>query len=516
MKIVTAQEMRDIDHRTIEEIGIPSLVLMERAGVAVTRHITALFLPKRVTVLSGGGNNGGDGLVIARDLFNSGYEVNAIVLSQPDRLSPDCYKQFEIAEKIGVPIVFKNDIQEIDLSGDAIIVDAILGTGISKDVRENLAQVIDLVNCIDRNVFSVDIPSGISSDTGAVMGKAIKAKWTITFGLPKRGHFLFPGKEYIGELFIEDIGFPRALTEDDNLCVELSEREGMRKLIPSRPAYSNKGNYGHVLVVGGARGKTGAAMLTANSALNTGSGLVTIGVPNSLMDIYQSKVLEEMTLSLPDSGEGEFHNDAVNAILHFLGNRANVLALGPGMGTSESSLEIVNSLIKDSPVPVVIDADGLNKLSKMGYDEMIALLKGSKSPVIITPHPKEMARLLHKESVSTIEEKRIETARKFATESGTVVVLKGVPTVTADSLGNVILNTTGNPGMAVAGSGDVLTGIIASLAGQGLSPVNAAVLGVYIHGISGDVSAEMEGMHSTVASDLIDNLGSAFKRLMSH
>jgi NAD(P)H-hydrate epimerase len=299
------------------------------------------------------------------------------------------------------------------------------------------------------------------------------------------------------------------------------EKAFMSMLVPPRPPYAYKGNFGHVLVVGGSMGRTGAVSMSAKAAMRTGAGLVTIGVPASLMDSYQARVTEEMTLPLSDKGKGNFSKKAVTEILDFAERRCDVIALGPGMGVDSDTVEIVKEVIANSTVPVVLDADGINSLALMKYQERISALNTSASPVIMTPHTVEMARILSdvKANITvkcmSIERDRIETASSFAAESTSYIVLKGVPTVTADPEGNTFINPTGSPSMATAGSGDVLTGIIASLIGQGLPPLYATILGVYLHGLTGEIAATKTGLHSTVASDLIDNINPAIGFLLN-
>ncbi len=509
MKVVTANEMREIDRFTIEEIGVPSPVLMERAGVAVVDHIRRLFEPKRVVVLSGRGNNGGDGLVIARELFNYGFTVKVIILSDRESMSRDSVLQYEIAKKTGIDISFKNSIDDSDID-NVIIVDAILGTGLNKPVRERLAEVIDIVNTSRGDVFAVDIPSGISADTGEVMGKAVKAKWTVTFGLPKIGHMLYPGRKYCGELFIENIGFPMKLLNSDDLKVEIPDSKDAALLIPKRPPDSHKGSYGHVLVVGGSRGKTGAPLMTARAALKSGSGLVTIGAPDSVIDVFQAKVVEEMTLSLPGTDKGGFSVKASDKILDFATNSADVIAIGPGMGVDDAGIGIMKEIIKGSPVPLIIDADGLNCISSLTDKEISDMLSNAGSSLILTPHPGEMARLIRDPFITSVDKARFESVLKFSMEKGVYIASKGAPTLIADPQGRLVFNPTGNPGMATAGSGDVLTGIIASMTGQGLTPIDASVLGCYIHGLSGDISSKVYGMHSVTAFDIVENISGAF------
>jgi NAD(P)H-hydrate epimerase len=516
MKIVTAAEMREIDRTTIEEYGIPSLVLMERAGLAVAAKVKEVCAGRKVLVLCGSGNNGGDGLVAARRLYNEGYRVKVIMLGKAASFSSDCKTQYLTAKKTGIPIEIRKSLDSIDLHG-AFVIDAIFGTGLSRPVTGDLTALFRSLNKAEVPVLSVDMPSGISSDTGEILGEAIKADHTVTFGLPKRGHYLYPGAEYAGGLCVEDIGFPAKLIRSNALRTELMEQERAVFLIPERPRNSYKGDYGHVFVLAGSRGRTGAALMTAKACLRTGSGLLTLGVPESLVDIFQGRVTEEMTLPLPDKGNGTLDDKAIESILGFASQNADIIAIGPGIGVSPDTERIVSRLVQTSPVPMVIDADGLNSLKNS-----IKILRNAKSPIIITPHPGEMVRLLnHKSEAGSqqsglrtkIEKERITTAVSFSQETGVYVVLKGVPTIVAAPEGDVYINTTGNPGMATAGSGDVLTGIISSLAGQGLTPLNAAALGVYLHGRAGDEAAKVKGEHSLIASDIIEYLSDTIRSM---
>ncbi|MFN3478865.1 MAG: NAD(P)H-hydrate epimerase, partial [Thermodesulfovibrionales bacterium] len=387
MKVATAEEMRQIDRKTIESIGIPGHVLMERAGSAVARKIREIYEKKKMVVLAGGGNNGGDGIVVGRELFNSGWNVRVLLLIKEDRLSPDCLTQLRIARKIGVPVEFRTDITEADLHG-AIVVDALLGTGLNKPIEGPMAEVIGFLNKSGAPVVSVDIPSGISSDTGQVMGVAVRACHTVTFGLPKRGHLLYPGAEYTGRLIIENIGFPQEFLTSDEIKVEIPDVEWLRYLLPKRPRYSHKGDYGHVLIVAGSRGKTGAAMMAAKACMRSGAGLVTIGVPESLMNVFQMRVTEEMTLPLPDRGDGILSSKAHKKILDFLSEKADVLCIGPGIGVSEDTERLMADILRSLNRPGVIDADAINSI----LDQR--LLKECKSPLILTPHPGEMSRLI--------------------------------------------------------------------------------------------------------------------------
>ncbi|MEW6117977.1 MAG: NAD(P)H-hydrate dehydratase [Nitrospirota bacterium] len=512
MKVVTAEEMREIDRSTIEGYGIPGSVLMERAGLAVASRVRALSLPNKVLVLCGGGNNGGDGLVVARNLFNWGFNVKVLMTAKRDSLSPDCRQQFQIAKEIGLPIEYRTKLTRADIHS-AVVVDAVFGTGLSRPVRGEVAGIFAFLNNSAATVIAVDIPSGISSDTGDVLGEALMADYTVTFGLPKRGHLLGPGAAYTGRLFVEDIGFPSKLLTADALKVSLVSREMIAPLLPPRQRDAHKGDFGHILVIAGARGKTGAALMTAKACLRSGAGLVTLAVPESLADVIQGRVTEEMVLPLPDDGSGMFSSRALDDIFPFIEKRADIIAIGPGIGVSEETTAIMTELVQRSTVPMVIDADGLNSLSASfkSEHEVQDAFRRAKSPLVLTPHHGEMARLVH----CSLSTDRIATALSFAQSTGTCLVLKGGPTITASPEGDAFINPTGNPGMATGGSGDVLTGIIAALLGQSLNPVNAAVYGVYLHGLAGDKAAEVKGEQALIASDIIDALPGAFREIIN-
>jgi NAD(P)H-hydrate epimerase len=538
LKVVTAEEMQQIDRITIERYGIAGAILMERAGLAVVSKINEIYfqdtdnpvgaihelpLQKRgnlkIIILCGGGNNGGDGLVAARILHNQGRNVEVYLAANPKDLKGDAKINYNAAKKFGVKVLpvqrFLTDPLPLT-HYPCLIVDALLGTGLNKDVRRPLSEVINKINELSLPVISIDIPSGISSDTGQIMGCAVKAKITVTFGLPKRGHYLYPGAEYSGKLHMEDIGFPKRLTKSEKIKVNLPQKEDIVSLVPERPKYSHKGTYGHVLLIAGSKGKTGAALLAAKACLRTGAGLVTIGVPESLVSSLQSRVTEEMLLPLADKGNGTLSLRSSDAILRFLKKQASVLAIGPGLSADGEISELVCRLISNSNIPIVIDADGLNAIAGR-----TGVLKKCKAPVILTPHAGEMARLLQRSAISgqrsekklrtIIEHDRIGTALSFSKKTGTYLVLKGVPTVIASPDGSAFINSTGNPGMATAGIGDVLTGMISSFLAQRISPQNASILGVYLHGLAGDIAAQKKGEHSLVSTDLINSISAVFR-----
>jgi NAD(P)H-hydrate epimerase len=382
---------------------------------------------------------------------------------------------------------------------------------LSRDVRSPVSGVINRINKLSCPVISVDIPSGVSSDTGQIMGCAVKARHTITFGLPKRGHLLYPGAEHSGELFIEDIGFHQKLLQSDKIKINLVRKQDAVHLLRTRPKYSHKGTYGHVLLLAGSRGKTGAALMASKACLRAGAGLVTIGIPETLVDALQSRVTEEMILPLADKGDGTLSFSSADAILGFLNKKGNVLAIGPGLSVDDEISKLVRLLVLKSKVPLVLDADGLNAIA-----DKTSILKKSRAPVILTPHTGEMARLLMQDTDGkrqSIEEDRIETAVSFARRTKTCLVLKGVPTVIAGPDGNAFVNSSGNPGMSTAGAGDVLTGMISAFLAQKLSPEDASVLAVFVHGHTGDVVAEKMGQQSLIASDIIKAIPKVFNSL---
>lgn len=514
MKVVTAAEMRAIDRKTIEEAGIPGLVLMERAGLAVVSRIKEQFGRRRVVVLAGGGNNGGDGMAVGRILHNEGWDAKVFLAGRYEALKGDALHQCTTARKSGVSVEPLEKFlmhHSLVLNHRSLVVDALLGTGLDKNLGGRLSEVVGIINQSEAPVISIDIPTGVSSDSGQIMGNAVRAECTVTFGLPKRGHLLYPGAAFTGTLFVENIGFPERFLRSDELAAHLVEKQEAGAFVPERPAYSHKGTYGHVLVVAGSAGKTGAALMAARACLRSGAGLVTLGVPASLGEVFQARVTEEMILLLPDKGDGTLSRKASKHILHFVREKADVLALGPGIGVNNETEHLAVALMRNAGVPVVIDADGINAIAKGK-----ASFSGVKSPVILTPHPGEMAKLLSGKkgiSAKTIEEDRIGTAQAFARKTGTHLVLKGVPTLTASPDGKVFFNSTGNPGMASGGTGDVLAGMISGLLGQKIPPLGACVLGVYLHGLAGDIAASEKGAHSLIATDIIDRIPAAFLSL---
>ncbi|OPY58015.1 MAG: Bifunctional NAD(P)H-hydrate repair enzyme Nnr [Pelotomaculum sp. PtaU1.Bin035] len=514
MRVVTAEEMKRLDQAAIKEYGVPGLVLMENAGrqvVEVIGDVLGIVRGKVVTVFIGKGNNGGDGLVIARHLLNMGAEVKVLALAGVEEITGDAAVNLEIWRKMGQKIYSLHhgdgiNIVRLILMNSELIVDAIYGTGFRGKMEEKVGRIVEVLNGSGKPIIAVDIPSGLEANTGRVNEPCIQAAHTVTFALPKLGLILEPGADYAGELHVADISIPSVLLEKEAPQRYLITEELVRDWLPPRPSAAHKGDFGRVLVVAGSRGMTGAASLVGEAALRSGSGLITVAVPETLHDILEAKLTEVMTVPLPDTGNGNLSLGARQRILSLL-EGVNVLALGPGLSTEPEVATMVRELLPLVRVPCVLDADGLNALAGN-----VEILRKIQTPVVITPHPGEMARLM---GVTTreIQEDRLSVASKAAASWNVVALLKGARTVVAAPGGAIYINPTGNPGMATAGSGDVLTGIVASLISQGLDPALAASAGAYIHGMAGDMGAREKGMIGLTAGDIITYLPAAIREI---
>ena len=506
--------MAAIDAYTIKEIGIPGIVLMENAALKVVEeaaNMLGCLKDRRILLLAGKGNNGGDAFAAARHLLNKGAKVIVYITSKQEEVSGDAGTYLAIAKRIGIKIVGLTD--SIDLSGFSediskaeLIIDGIFGTGFKGGLHGLIETVAGIVNSSSAKVLAIDIPSGVNGETGKVEGACIKADRTVAFCLPKTGLLVHPGCDYTGELVVADIGIPEESIEKQSIRLFTTERDMVAAAIPPRRSDSNKGSYGKILLVSGSTGMTGSGCLCAKAALRSGAGLVYLGVPASLSSIYNLTVLEPVVLPLEDYGTGRLNKACVTKLLEQLG-RMDAAAVGPGLSTGEGVPEVVYSVIENSSVPLVIDADALNSVSMN-----INILKKLKADAVITPHPGEMARLMGTD-IKKVQEDRLGAAIGFASEWGVIVVLKGSRTIIAFPDGRAYINTGGNPGMATAGSGDVLTGIIAGLAGQGMSLEMAAVAGVYLHAAAGDAAAVNRGMHGMVAGDLVEELPYILKEM---
>jgi len=520
MILVTANQMQQMDHNTITKFGIPGRVLMENAGRGALETLVAHFDPiqdKRVAILIGRGNNGGDGFVIGRYLMEMGVAVRFFLLGNADRVSGDARANMTLVQTL---LAEHPESEFLEISDAAafyrcrtkllhhdLMVDAILGTGLNADVRGYYRDVIETVNRSGIPVFSVDIPSGLDSDTGRVCGVAIQAEATATFGFAKAGHVLYPGNLHTGDLEIIDIGIPGHIAMAQEPDLFLPEDEDVAALFSPRTFASHKGSFGHALILAGSPGKTGAAALCANAAARSGAGLVTLGLPEPLMPVVEPMVLAPMTAGLPATPGNALSITGHRKILSLVADK-NALALGPGMGTAPETEELMAILVKDSPVPTVIDADGLNCLARD-----VSILKQATAPMILTPHPGEMARLTGT-STADIQADRLGIARDFSRDHGVILVLKGAQTLVCCPDGAVFICPTGNPGMASGGMGDVLTGMITGFLSQGLSPESAALAGAFIHGRCGDILAQATPV-GFLAGDLIQTIPDALAEYLA-
>ena len=519
MKVATARQMADLDRITIEKYGIPALLLMENAGRCCVERILHILEDKvgaaeeaSVAIVCGRGNNGGDGMVIARHLHNRGVYVEVFLLSEEDDLSVEAKLQNEILKKMDVERRVIRDPEGVEdlrtyLEEVHLCVDAILGTGLSSPLTGIVREVVEVINLSMAPVYAVDIPSGIDATTGRILGEAIRADHTGSFGLLKLGQVLLPGSIHCGETEIFDIGIPSKAVFDADIKTEALDERVVKSMLSIRPPDFHKGDAGRVFIVGGSPGLTGAPCLAGQAALRMGAGLITVVVPASLHPTVESKLLEVMSMGVPDGGSGLFRKEMIPEVLDKI-SRADVVVVGPGLGAYPGVGEFIASLISRVKVPFILDADGLNALAGQ-----VEILRTAVSPCILTPHPGEMSRLT-RESIEAIEASRIGSAQHLAEEQGVTVILKGARTVIATPKGDVFINTTGNPYMATGGMGDALTGMVAALASQGLSPTDAACAGVFLHGMSADLLVRRHPMSAVSASDVVENIREALQQTM--
>jgi NAD(P)H-hydrate epimerase len=507
--------MKEIDRRTIEGIGIPGPVLMENAGLQIFRFLQSLILPyvdeDKVVIVAGKGNNGGDGLVIARHLWNNGMAPQVLLLGAKKEIRGDAALNLGIAEKIGLAV--KEIKSEADWKAHqrpfkeaSVIIDAIFGTGLTKPAEGLYARAIEDINRSAAFKVAVDIPSGLSSDSFEIIGPAVKADVTVTLGAPKIAHVIPPAEEWVGELMIADISIPRPLFDSPELKLEMVEKLDLLRSFQKRKKDSHKGTYGHLLIIAGSLGKTGAAVMAAKAALKTGAGLVTVATPKSCLPMVAKGMAELMTEPLAETEEGTISAEALPQARALVKGK-DALLIGPGISTDESTAEFLTKFVPELRLPIVIDADGLNILSARSN-----LLKKLPRPAILTPHPGEFARLVDLPLREVIKRK-LELGPDFARKYGAYLVLKGYRTLTSTPDGWTFINPTGNPGMATGGSGDVLSGMIASFLMQEKEALRAALTAVYLHGLSGDLAAEKIGERALVAGDLIRFLPRAAKTL---
>ena len=520
MKILTAAQMQRVDRLTSERYGVPSLTLMENAGVGVVEFLERRFAPleqHRIAILCGRGNNGGDGLVVARLLRGKGLKPRVLLLADPQAVKGDAAVNLERLATTAVPEVAEDSAAwqrlKPSLAGTTLLIDALLGTGLTKPLEGFLLEVVRDVNSAfpEARVVAVDLPTGISADTGELIGESVRAEASVTFTAPKVAHVLPPACLRVGEWRLKEIGTPaEALENDPDHRLNLMCREDLSWLAAPRAPESHKGNFGHVLILAGSVGKTGAAALAAKAALRAGAGLVTIATARSALSVVASLGMEFMTEPLPETEAGTISLAALDYDrLDKLVAGKNVLAVGPGVSAVPETAELVRTVVNKYDLPIVLDADGLN-----AFAGRMREFRAAPRVRIFTPHPGEMARLTERKTAEVLGE-RLRVAREFAAQYGVILVLKGFRTLTADPGGEVWVNPTGNPGMATGGTGDVLTGLIAGLLAQypqrPASEVAAAA--VYLHGRAGDLAAAERGEVSMIAGDLLEALPRAFRSL---
>jgi len=514
MRILTAEAMREVDRAAIEELGIPSLVLMENAAIGVVEAIGESFgEAESAAIFCGPGNNGGDGLAVARHLSVRGWEVRIFLVTGGRQLAGDAATQLAICRKAELAVM--EVAAPADLAGAAeaaaecdLVVDALFGTGLTRPLEGLFADAVEVINDLPIPCVAVDLPSGLSGSQAQPIGPHVEADLTVTFAAPKVAHVFPPAADSVGEMAVTDLGIPPRLVEDveeESGDLHLLVGEELAELIPERDPDSHKGDYGHALIVAGSPGKAGACILAARAAVRAGAGLVTAAVPEPILQTVDLGSIESMTLALPVGASGHLAERAAEAVLDAAEGKA-ALALGPGLGQEPATVAAIRRIVLECPLPLVLDADGINAFAGKAGD-----LAGRRAETILTPHPGELGRLLGI-STAQIQEDRIAAARGAAEETGAIVILKGHMTLVASGTA-VFVNPTGNPGMATGGTGDVLTGLIAGLLAQGLDALDAAVLGVYLHGLAGDLAASRLGEMALAANDLIEILPAALAEL---
>jgi hydroxyethylthiazole kinase-like uncharacterized protein yjeF len=522
-KLATPDEARKMDKIAVDLYGMDGIVLMENAGAAVARAAAEVGAERRgclapwcgwsagrlsTCIFAGKGNNGGDGFVAARHLVGYGINVSVYVTGSLDGISGAARANLEILRNMGVDVVPLASEEAWssaahDLAWADVAVDAILGTGAKGAPSGEAARAISMMNGSHAPIIAVDLPSGVDAYNGSIKGTCVTAHTTVTFALPKTGLLTYPGAEHVGRLMVDHIGLPAALIDSREIKTSLVGPDDVSSSLPRRRPEAHKGDCGRVLVVAGSRGMAGAAALASRAALRTGAGLVFLATPESVASQVSAGNTEVIVIPLPETSQGAIHRSAVDRILDKAA-RCDALVVGPGLTASQDSSIIVEALSSKCRVPMVLDADALNVLA--GRPE---IRRQSAAPVILTPHPGEMSRLTGAK-IEDIEADRLGWARRAASLLGAVVVLKGARTVTATPDGFAYLNPTGNPGMATAGSGDVLSGVVGSLMAQGVPSVRAAISAVFLHGLAGDIAALEVGVHGMVAGDILLRIPKAY------
>jgi len=505
--------MKEIDALTSEKYGVPALILMENAGSNTVQALLNEYGPvfmRRVSVFCGQGNNGGDGFVIARHLKSEGAIVRVYFTGEKEKLTAEARQNYGLCEKYGIEIIKVGSMVDIekcssDIASSEIIIDSLLGTGLTRDVDGFLASLIVYINGLMRYIVSVDVPSGVDSDTGDIRGVAVRASLTVTFGLPKIGLAIYPGLEYTGKLVVADINFPPELLGRPRKNVLITP-EIASSMLPYRHPNANKGHFGPVLIIGGSRGMGGAVALAARAALRSGAGIVTMAVPESLHDSIKSRTDEAIVAGLKETEDGCISSENYERIMELSG-KAKVVAIGPGMARNRETQALARRIIESINKPLVVDADAINAVS----DDK-KCLKDIKKDVILTPHIGEMSSLTGIK-IEDIIKNKIRVIRDFTEQYRVNVLLKDGRSITGDYEGNIYVNTTGNSGMATPGSGDALTGIISSFVAHGMLSLQAGITAAFIHGLAGDMLLKEKSGEGIIASDIVENIPVAIRQL---
>ncbi len=504
MKVSRVNEMRNLDRRAIKEYGISQEILMENAGQAAYFTILREYgvKNKNFVIFCGIGNNGGDGLVLARKIYSNGGKVSVFILGDRSKFKGAAKQNLDIVNKFKFEVI---DLEDVSSAFDAVqnsdvIIDAIFGTGLDREVGGKYKDIINLINASPKTVFSIDIPSGIHGDNGQIMGTTVKANYTTTFGLPKTGNLLYPGFEMGGKLYVTHISFPPILIDSDQLIIATNEF----KSIPSRSKDTHKGDYGKVLFIAGSSNYLGAPYFAAQSFLKVGGGLSFLATPRNVADFIGNKGSEIIFIPLENTISGSISLDNKRQLLQF-SEKADMVVIGPGLSLNEETQSLVRELCAEIKKPLLIDGDGITAVAND-----LEKIKKRKAPTILTPHLGEMARMV-KQRTDDILKDKIDILQSTAQELNATVVLKGAHSLIGYPDKKVFINLSGNPGMATAGSGDVLTGTIAAMFGLGFSINDAVRMGVFIHGFAGDLAAKNKGEDGIIAGDIMDQLPASIK-----
>ncbi len=514
MKVCSSQQMRLSDEISIKDYLIPGIVLMENAALGIIKEIRKEInngkLPKEghALIICGTGNNGGDGFAVARHLVCMGWKTRIIICGGYNKITGDALINLKIIEKMGLSIIHEDEGEASLISNvkSDLIIDAMLGTGFKGELKPEIQSIVESINSNNTHVISADIPTGLNSDTGFIDSVCVKADKTVTFGLPKIGLVINEGPFYCGELITESLTIPDEVYDKAGVNKYLTDDKFLRKCLLPRNVDSHKGTYGKVLTIACSKGMTGAGLLASEAALRSGAGIVELAVPESLLNTVSGKIPEIITRGLSESKGGYISSADSDKLIREYGGTSSML-IGPGLGTSDEVFNLIYRIIKECNNPIIIDADGLNSLA-----EQPSICLEKIGEIILTPHPGEMARLAGI-SIGDVQKDRIGVAEKFAKKYQVVVVLKGYRTIIATPWGETWINPTGNPGMATAGSGDVLAGIITAFTAQGLKNYVAAICGTYIHGLAGDNAAKYCGEWGITATDIIGFIANSIKNI---